>query len=519
MKSVSIPSLVRTLLLALLFALAAVNAPAQAPGDSPAPNPADLQSGFDAPLPGSTAGSAPGGPGAGAGTGTGEGGSPAPGAVPEGGFSDAFQLPAGALAEEAGPEEAAPSRWSLNGFLRLDGAYNYAHEAPAPGQTDWRGLSKLRTTAQLELTWEPAQRWKVFVSGQANRDFAYQLHGEEHYTPQVLDAYQQETELREAYVLGTPLPSLDIKVGRQIVVWGKSDNIRVVDVLNPVDLREPGLTDLEDLRLPVAMSKVSYYVGAWGLSAIAVHEMRFSKLPVPGSDYFPPGTPFPPDEVPANGGRNTEWGASLSGIFSGWDLAFYWANFYNDDFYVADADNDASNGKQAVRRHARLHMGGVAGNVALGNWLLKSELARFTGLRFANLPRHSFTRIDGLVGVEYAGITDTTLAFEASDRHLLDHEPLLLQPPDQQLRDVNQYVLSYRGSYLREKLDVVGVLSAFGTRGEEGTLQRYQLTYELAAALDGTLGVLIYTAGKGGNFLLVNAKDNDRAFFELKWSF
>jgi hypothetical protein len=84
---------------------------------------------------------------------------------------------------------------------------------------------------------------------------------------------------------------------------------------------------------------------------------------------------------------------------------------------------------------------------------------------------------------------------------------------------VNQYVLSYRGSYLREKLDVVGVLSAFGARGEEGTLQRYQLTYELAAALDGTLGVLIYTAGKGGNFLLVNAKDNDRAFFELKWSF
>ena len=36
------------------------------------------------------------------------------------------------------------------------------------------------------------------------------------------------------------------------------DNLRVTDVLNPMDLRVPGLTDIDDLRLPVTMIKLDY---------------------------------------------------------------------------------------------------------------------------------------------------------------------------------------------------------------------------------------------------------------------
>jgi len=225
------------------------------------------------------------------------------------------------------------------------------------------------------------------------------------------------------------------------------------------------------------------------------------------------------EEKPHSGDGNTEWAASLSGIFSGRDLAFYWADIFNPDAYVADADNNPANGPQFVRRHARVHMRGVAGNVALGNWLLKSELAYFTGLRFFNVPQKTFARVDGLIGAEYSGITDTTLSFEASDRLLLDHQTALERAPDLQPRDVNQYVISYRGSFLRQTLDALAVVSAFGRRGEEGTLQRYQLTYELATALELTGGFAVYTPGKGQNFLLQAARDNDRAFIILKKSF
>ena len=69
--------------------------------------------------------------------------------------------------------------------------------------------------------------------------------------------------------------NFDLKAGRQIVVWGRMDNIRVNDVLNPLDLRIPGLTDIEDLRLPVFMTRVDYYLANIALTGYLIHERRY----------------------------------------------------------------------------------------------------------------------------------------------------------------------------------------------------------------------------------------------------
>ncbi len=491
----------------LLGALLAL-APLQPAGaQAPAGGEEDLLSGFDAPV---EPAPAPGDDGA----------SDTGGADDDllSGFDDG--LPA-ADATDAEASAAADGWWELDGFLRLDSSYNYAHDPPPPGGTDFRGLSKLRLTLRLELALELGARWDAYLSGQAFRDFAYQINGEEQYTQAVLETHQDEVELREAWLRGTPWPSLDVKLGRQIVVWGKSDNIRVVDVLNPLDNREPGLTDLEDLRLPLSMTRLDWFVGDWGLTAIAIHEVRFDKNPAPGSDFLPvPPASLPPERIPENGSEesgNTEYAAAASGIFSGWDLALYWAQVFDDTPHVVDADPGPF--VVLVREHAPVTMGGLAVNVALGSWLLKSEVARFSGLRFFNAPRETFVRWDGLLGLEYSGFTDTTLGLELAGRRIRDYDPRLAEFPDDTPRDVNQYVLSYRGSYLRETLDVVAVLSYFGREAEEGGIQRYQVTYELATALDLTGGVVLYTPGDGQNTRLVAAQDNDRVFLDLKWSF
>lgn len=112
--------------------------------------------------------------------------------------------------------------------------------------------------------------------------------------PWVLNDYESDTEFREIFIRGKINPRLDLKVGRQIVVWGKSDNFRVVDVLNPPDLREPGLVDIENLRLPSCKSRLDYYQGDWSLSGLAIHEIRFDKLPPYGSDFYPFPVKLPP---------------------------------------------------------------------------------------------------------------------------------------------------------------------------------------------------------------------------------
>ncbi len=103
------------------------------------------------------------------------------------------------------------------------------------------------------------------------------------------------------------MKSLDIKVGRQIIVWGRSDNMRVTDVLNPLDLREPGLTDIEDLRMPVAMTRLDFYHGNWNVTGVAVHEQRSDKKPSYGSDFYPLPLVFGPlpDKEPKSEIDNT----------------------------------------------------------------------------------------------------------------------------------------------------------------------------------------------------------------------
>ena len=160
--------------------------------------------------------------------------------------------------------------WDLSGSVTSSTSYNYAHNAPSADETDYRGLSRLRQELQLDLEFRPAGEWKVFVSGRAFRDFAYAINGRDRYTDETLDLYEDEAEFREVYLQGRLLRSLDIKIGRQIVVWARSDNTRVTDVLTPLDNREPGMVDIEDLRLPVTMTRLDYYRGDWHMTVLAI---------------------------------------------------------------------------------------------------------------------------------------------------------------------------------------------------------------------------------------------------------
>ena len=73
-----------------------------------------------------------------------------------------------------------------------------------------------------------------------------------------------EYKLREAFV-DVVLPPFTIRLGRQQVVWGETDNFRALDVINPLDLRwhwswEPW----EDIRIPLWMARVIYDIGKIG---------------------------------------------------------------------------------------------------------------------------------------------------------------------------------------------------------------------------------------------------------------
>jgi hypothetical protein len=222
------------------------------------------------------------------------------------------------------------------------------------------------------------------VSGHAFYDLAYRINGRDDYTDDVLDNYENEIELDEVYLQGSLTKDLDLKAGRQIVVWGRSDNIRITDVLNPLDLRWPGLVDIEKLRLPATMTKLDYFIKGWRFSGIVLHEVRHNKNPEFGSDFFPGFQPLPGKESPDEGFAidNTQFAVSLDGIFRGWDVSFYFADIYGQNGYLAPITMVPV--PQFEVKRARIQMLGGALNIAWGNWLFKSEAAFFDGFNRAD---------------------------------------------------------------------------------------------------------------------------------------
>ena len=73
--------------------------------------------------------------------------------------------------------------------------------------------------------------------------------------------------IREAYVRNTVQldegKTLFLKLGKQQVVWGRTDLFRVLDVINPVDYSRNNIYDeLQDIRIPMWIAQAEYRMGA-----------------------------------------------------------------------------------------------------------------------------------------------------------------------------------------------------------------------------------------------------------------
>ena len=103
-------------------------------------------------------------------------------------------------------------------------------------------------------------------------------------------------------------------------------------------------------------------------------------------------------------------------------------------------------------KHSRIKMLGGAFNIARGNWLFKTEAAYFDGFEFSNTPNKEYSRLDGLAGVEYSGISDATITLDIANRHYFDFDKRLKDSPDFQKEDLFEWALRITKPYLNDAL-------------------------------------------------------------------
>lgn len=471
-----------------------------------------------------------------------------------GGFDDAPPP-----AAEARSADAEPELFELGGSLELSGSYNYRGHRSGTG-TDYGGVQRLRTRLNLQLDAELPQEWKLRLAGYGFADPAYALNGRHDYTHDVRSRYEFDADFLESWIQGRLTPALDVKLGRQIVIWGRSDTIRVLDVINPLDNREPGRVDIEDLRRPVGMLRTDYYAGPWSVSALAIPEIRFDDNPATGSDFSTdsalgsaggaPSVVTLQETIP-NDFSNWELALALNGIFEGWDVSFHAAWLYDDRPHVVNSTLPSDRILFATPGaplpvgirldHGRQWLLGSGGNTTFGSWLAKAELAYVGGVDFCDeFPRsddpnpppppplppgaaflpcrgEEKDRIDAMLGVEYYGIENATVAVEIANRRVLNFEGELRSEIDFAQRNSEEIALRYTQSFFREKLDVTFLAYVLGWKAQDGAILRLSADYDLRDALVLSGGILLFEAGDA--IPLSEWGRNDRLFFGIKWSF
>ena len=420
---------------------------------------------------------------------------------------------------------------TLSGNIAFKTAFGYrehtvkAHKYDAQG-VDYFGFNQAQTALYLQADSKLTDNWKIRISGDAFYDAIYDINSQNSYNHDILNSYYTQLRFDDVYLQGRLTNELDLKVGRQIVVWGKSDSIRITDVINPLDNRLPGLTDIEDLRLSTTMAKLDYYLGSWNLSAMAIVESRIFQEAAPRGEFFPVDAvfanapePFLALTQPTNSLENMQYAFALNGVFSGWDLSFYVADVFDSKWHIEGTLPNAT------REVSKVGMLGSALNVVYGSWLLKSEVAFLEGVRY-NSTLNKKNRLDMLFGLDYMGIKDSVFSIEIANRHIFDYEQQMSGlhagvVPDYIQQDEVQSALRVTRSFLNDSLNTTLLLNMFGENWQYGGFFRASLEYKIADAVVANFGIVDYLdpAKKEDKPFIDAISNNDRVFADITYSF
>src|SRR6266850_2598854 len=227
-----------------------------------------------------------------------------------------------AFAASAGAEEAEPPAWAK--ALRLRGrlAEEFAYRLHDPGD-----VSKIKTLGWLEGKYAVSESVAVRAAVRGWYDAVFEA--TDRYPANVEHDQKTDLSLREALLL-VGRGDLDVRIGRQQIVWGEAISTFVTDVVNPRDFREFVLPDFSELRIPIWALDVVYRLGPGvTLEGVWTPDTMHNRLPKQGAEFQFARTPYrfrnPVVRLPDNPDQfslaRSEGGARLSVLREGWDVA------------------------------------------------------------------------------------------------------------------------------------------------------------------------------------------------------
>ncbi|MBN2091675.1 hypothetical protein JW964_18820 [candidate division KSB1 bacterium] len=327
--------------------------------------------------------------------------------------------------------------------------------------------------------------------------------------------------LREAYIdyQGT---NWDIRIGRQIIIWGNADGIQITDIVSPMDYTEFLAQDYDDIRMPVEGVKTRYN---WNQASL---EMVW--IPVFQSDIFPAEdnpwafkmnlpTQFPPEFEPAilpeKKVANSDFGGKISFFLPGFD--FNLSTLYTWDKTPVMSSgflqrNDSSYISIQPQYH-RLFFVGQEISWPIGAFVIRGENAFFRGKHFEsknpNINLFKKNTLHWLAGIDWYPGREWNLSAQFSDLYILDYDSGI---------NTDRHSILATFSISKNLLRNTLTLSSFAYYGfnDHETFARFQVRYALTDEIAFESGADVFIGNTG---LLGQFKDNNEVFFKAKYSF
>lgn len=425
------------------------------------------------------------------------------------------------------PEEDNRIPFDFVGFFKQEVGYSYQHE-------DFE-LSKIRTSAGVDIESDFDADWKIKVDASAWYDAAYRVESRDEFTDATLDTYETDFRFNEAYVDIDLSSSVNLRVGRQYFSWGESMGVtQISDIGNPRDLKELGLQNVEYARLPVGSTKLTFYGASWEYNLIAIHEFRSNEFGAEGSEFDPLlalrnqqtviREPVEPDTSLSDNGVLTRlylsqrWG----------DISFFWGKNHDGYPVLTLEDFDVNTGITTyLPEYKKVEAYGFFGNFISGSWSFLFDVARKEDLPIAfgpdyisgqlqagSSPVYTWERrpvLQSMLGFDYSGLSETIITIEYLRTVIEDYDNTLAD--DKTRQQVSLYVSR---DFMHDTLTTTYWVSH--DLDDDSNLFRIDVDYAYSDTLRYNLSINGIDSSNRESYFF-NYRKTDRLTIGLKYSF
>jgi hypothetical protein len=284
-------------------------------------------------------------------------------------------------------------------------------------------------------------------------DFGLSSSANNNYFSSISEPYEvsdrSEFEIRNFYLryLSDHCPfstdSCQLRFGKQQIVWGQADGIKVLDVVNPQSFEYFILDDFNDSRIP--LWSVNYEVGAQD------NEFQFIWILDTTSHFIPdlnkaygirspwlslvPGVVQPTENVvienynaPPVTIKNSDYGFRFRTFINGWDFSLNYLYKYND-FPILASEPVEINGEDGLLLKYKVNrnylVGGTFSN-AFGELTLRGEIAYTTDRMHVSTESSSGVSVsdelDYIIGLDWYGFSDALFSLQYYNSTLIDSD-------------------------------------------------------------------------------------------------